>query len=84
VAAEMLTEKDVRELLVTVGVSPLDAGGDLGRSFEDLELDSLARLELASQIKERAGVEVEEDLTPQQTPTGMQQLVNQRLADASV
>jgi acyl carrier protein len=82
-AAETITESDVRQLLVAVGASPVTAGGDLDRSFEELGLDSLARIEIASRVIEQFGVEVEEELTPQETPAGMRQLVNQRLTDAT-
>ncbi|EKX66895.1 acyl carrier protein [Streptomyces ipomoeae] len=78
-----ITESDVRQLLVAVGVSPATAGRDLDRSFEELGMDSLARIEIASRVMERFGVEVEEDLTAQETPAGMRQLVNQRLTEAT-
>jgi acyl carrier protein len=82
-SADLFTEKDVRELLVSVGASPVIAGSDLARSFEELGLDSLARIEMASRVKERYRVEVEEVLTPEATPAGMRQLVNARLAGAT-
>ncbi|GIG92078.1 acyl carrier protein [Plantactinospora endophytica] len=79
-----LTDDDVRGLLLAVGASPAVAAGDLTRSFEELELDSLARIEIASRVKDRFGVEVEDDLTPSETPIGLQRLVNARLAAAGV
>jgi acyl carrier protein len=75
----MITESEVRQLLMTVGVSPVTAEGDLDVSFEELGLDSLARIEIASRVLDRFGVEVEEQLTSQETPAGMRRLVNEKL-----
>lgn len=78
-ATEELTEHDVRELLVAVGVDRSTADGQLDRAFDDLQLDSLARIQIASRVKERFGVDLEEELDGQDTPAGMRMLVNQRL-----
>lgn len=78
-ATDVFTDRDAHELLVAVGLAP-DAGNDsYERSFEALGLDSLARVEMASRIGQRYGVDVEEDLTPELTPVGMTRLVNERL-----
>ncbi|MFJ2115911.1 MULTISPECIES: acyl carrier protein [unclassified Streptomyces] len=74
-----LTESDVRQLLIAVGVSPPDAEGSLDSSFEELGMDSLALLEIAGRLLDRFGITVEEELTPQETPAGIRQLVNLRL-----
>jgi len=74
-----LTESDVRHLLIAVGVSPSAAEGSLDSSFEELGMDSLARMEIASRLQDRFGIEVEEELTAQETPAGIRQLVNLRL-----
>jgi acyl carrier protein len=76
----LLTEQEVHELLVGVGVSPAVVADSLDRTFEELELDSLARIQIASQIKDRFGVDVEEELSAKVTPGGMRELVNRRLA----
>lgn len=74
-----LTENDVRQLLVAVGVDPLAAEGGLDSSFEELGMDSLARLEIAGRLLDRYGITVEDELTPHETPAGIRQLVNLRL-----
>lgn len=79
-AVRELTEQEVHELLVRVGVSRAAVADSLDRTFEDLELDSLARIQIASQIKDRFGVDVEEELSAQVTPGALRRLVNQRLA----
>jgi hypothetical protein len=79
---EQLTEDDVRGLLVAVGAPSTTGPGDYGRTFDDLGLDSLARIEIASRIKDRYGVDVEEHLEADETPIGMARLVNVRLATA--
>ena len=69
-----LTESDMRALLLKVGLNPLPANA-LELSFADLELDSLARIEIATRLRESHGADVElaligrADLTPQQVVT---------------
>ncbi|MFJ2608275.1 acyl carrier protein [Streptomyces sp. NPDC091279] len=74
-----LTESDVRELLVAVGVSPPDAESGFDSSFEELGMDSLARLEIAGRLLDRFGITVDDELTPEETPAGIHRLVNLRL-----
>jgi acyl carrier protein len=83
-ATETFTDTDVRDLLVAVGCGSAGAADTYGTSFEELELDSLARMEMASRIKSRFGIEVEDDLGPELTPTGMRHLINERLAGVEV
>lgn len=78
---ETLTDEDVSALLRAVGHANADDGDLYGRSFEELDIDSLARVEMASRIQTRFGVDVEEQLTAELSPSAMQRLVNQRLAD---
>ena len=69
-----LTESDMRALLLKVGLNPVPANG-LELSFAELELDSLARIEIATRLRESHDVDVElaligrADLTPQQVVT---------------
>ncbi|SFC70697.1 acyl carrier protein [Streptomyces aidingensis] len=77
-----LTEDGVRDLLRAVGLGPetVSDAAAFATSFEDLGLDSLARVETASRIKERFGVDIEEELTAETTPEEMRRLVKDRLA----
>lgn len=77
-SAELLSDEQVRELLVAVGAGAVTAD-DFARTFEELELDSLARTEIASRLQTRFGVDVDEELTATETPAGLRILVNQRL-----
>ncbi len=74
-----LTDQAIGRLLVAVGADPGIDGSDLERSFEDLELDSLARTEFACRIKEITGVDIEDDLAPATTPSDVRALVVDRL-----
>lgn len=78
-SAQQLSDEQVRELLVAVGAGAGVTVDDFTKSFEDLELDSLARTEIASRIQARFGVDVDEELTATETPAGMRVLVNHRL-----
>ena len=80
---EIFTDEDVRELLVIVGMGPSVTSQVYGMSFDVLELDSLARVEIASRVRDRFGVDVEEQLTADATPAYLKQLVNQRLSAAA-
>jgi acyl carrier protein len=82
-AGEIFTDTDVRELLVIVGMEPSVNSQAYGLSFEALDLDSLARVEMASRIRDRFGVDVEEELTADATPEHLKQIVNQRLSAAA-
>lgn len=75
-----LTNEDVRALLVAVGAPATTGVADFDISFEALELDSLARTEIASRIQDRFGINVEDDLTPETTPGDMLTMVNARLS----
>lgn len=75
-----LTNEDVRALLVAVGAPASTGVADFETSFEALDLDSLARTEIASRIQDRFGINVEDDLTPETTPGDMLTMVNDRLS----
>jgi Phosphopantetheine attachment site len=63
------TEGDMRGLLLAVGLNPVPADA-LESTFAHLELDSLARIEIATRLRESHGADVEtalttgDDLTP--------------------
>jgi acyl carrier protein len=70
-----LTDDEVKTLLVAVGAEPDLRPADLDRTFEDLDLDSLARAEFAARIKQRTSVDIEDDLTALSTPNEARRLV---------
>ncbi len=63
------TDDEMRGLLLRVGLNPVPEHA-IERTFGDLGLDSLARIEIATRLQESHGVDVEselvggEDLTP--------------------
>ena len=71
-------EADMKQLLTAVGVD--EAGEAYSRSFSDLDLDSLARVEISTRIMDRFGVEVDEEYIADLTPGHLVSLVNERLA----
>jgi acyl carrier protein len=83
-ATEAFTDTDVRDLLVAVGCASARTADAYGTTFEELDVDSLARVEMASRIKSRLGIDVEDDLGPDSTPAGMRRLVNDRIAAVEV
>jgi acyl carrier protein len=74
-----MTDQAVRTLLIAVGADPRVDAPDFDTSFEELGLDSLARTEFATRVKELTGVEVEDDLAPSTTPMVVLALVRARL-----
>lgn len=76
----IITDDDVKRLLAAVGVDRDVSAEDYARPFGELEIDSLARMEVAARIQEDFGVDVEADLTEEQTLAGMKELVNRQLA----
>lgn len=83
-SAHGLTDSQLVEMLVSVGAEPDTAPTGFDLSFEDLDLDSLSRAELAARLKSRFGVEVEESLTPDTTPNQMRGLLADRLTDHEI
>jgi acyl carrier protein len=71
------TEDDMRALLIKVGLNPVPANA-LERSFAELELDSLARIEIATRLRESHGADVESELTvgDDLTPSRVVTMVN--------
>jgi acyl carrier protein len=78
------TEDDMRGLLRKVGLNPVPADA-LGRTFADLGLDSLARIEIATRLRESHGVNVELELTTGDdlSPDQVVAMVNVALAPAA-
>lgn len=79
-AFETFSDEDARAVLLAVGADPSVSPGEYTMSFDELGLDSLARMEIASRIQDRFGVDVEEDLCAERTPAEMKHLVNELLA----
>jgi acyl carrier protein len=77
---DKLTDHTIQTLLVAVGADRGVGSADFDTSFDDLDLDSLARTEFAVRIKEITGVDVEEHLAPASTPNAVRQLVIDRLS----
>ncbi|MFC7621301.1 acyl carrier protein [Microlunatus sp. GCM10028923] len=76
-----LTDDDLRQLLLAVGLDTAAAVPESYQStFTELDLDSLARVEIAGRIQDQFGVEIEPDLTAEATPAGIRDLVNARLS----
>ncbi|ADG76211.1 hypothetical protein Cfla_3332 [Cellulomonas flavigena DSM 20109] len=75
-ASRTLTDTDFAALLHGVGLDRRRGPESWSTTFADLDLDSLARVELASRIKGRLGVEVEDRVTADSTPAEVLDLVN--------
>ncbi|MFI9551647.1 acyl carrier protein [Nonomuraea endophytica] len=73
------TDSTLRDLLASVGLPSQAGDGAAERTFDELGLDSLARVELATRIEDRFGVDVEDRITEHATPSEVRELVNQRL-----
>lgn len=74
------TEEAIEGMLHAVGLSQNIDQWQYHRSFDELDLDSLARMELASRIKERFGVDLEQDVTGEISPYKLKQLVIDRIS----
>lgn len=76
-----MTHDDMRQLLATVGLDPVTTPNETyDQTFEALELDSLARLHLATQIQDRFGVDLEDELRPETAPSSIPSLLAARFA----
>jgi hypothetical protein len=78
-----LTDTDIRELLLAVGLDPATGPDAYRSSFAELDLDSLARVEIATRLQTRYGFDVEEQITAESTPLDVKDLVNTRLSAAN-
>lgn len=79
-ASETFTDQHLRDLLSGVGISLSEVRDEYGRTFEQLGLDSLARVEIAARIQDRFGLDVEDRVTPELNSDDLLRLVNERLA----
>ncbi|WP_433336596.1 phosphopantetheine-binding protein [Spirillospora sp. CA-294931] len=79
---DIISDEVIKELLFAVGLDRSAGAEAFGRSFEDLDLDSLARMEIATRIQDRYDVDVEEELTAEETPAGLKDMVTSRLTTA--
>ena len=70
-----LTDQAIQKLLVAVGAEPGVTSADFDTPVEDLDLDSLARTELAFRIKDLTGIDIEERIAPTTTPNAMRRMV---------
>ncbi|MGW1955706.1 phosphopantetheine-binding protein [Streptomyces sp. NPDC001920] len=71
------------DMLTSVGLDPDLGEAAFDKTFEALDLDSLARVELASRIKSRYGIDIEEEITPESTPADVERMVSARLSAAA-
>jgi acyl carrier protein len=78
------TDAVLREQLLAVGADRNLSSDDLDRTFENLGLDSLARVEFAARVQDRFGLDVEEYVVPECTPNEIRSLVQDRLVGAGV
>ncbi|MCH5670860.1 acyl carrier protein [Streptomyces gilvus] len=66
-----VSDQDMIGILLAVGADRSITVADLDSTFEQLELDSLARAEFAAKLKERTGVDAEEQTTADATPNAV-------------
>jgi acyl carrier protein len=79
--ADTLTDDTIQRLLLAVGAERTVSPSHYDMSFDDLDLDSLARTEFAVRIKEITGIDVEESVGPATTPNDVRQMVQDQLTD---
>jgi hypothetical protein len=70
-----VSDKDLIELLLAVGADRGITAADFDRTFEELELDSLARAEFAAKLQDRTGVDAEERTGADATPGEIRRIV---------
>ena len=78
--AEPISDQELIITLVAVGAERGTTVADFDRSFEDLDLDSLARMHFAARVKDGSGVDVEESVTPEAPPNQIRRLVLDELS----
>ncbi len=81
-SAQELTDEELQELLIAVGLNPASGAEANTLCFDELDLDSLARFELASRIGDRFGIYIEDEITAERTPDDVKKLVNERVSAA--
>jgi len=70
-----LSDQDLIKTLLAVGADRDITVTDFDRTFEDLDLDSLARAEFAAKVKDGSGVDVEQRVTQTATPNQIRRLL---------
>ena len=74
---------EIYSLMKAVGVDPATVStAAWDTSFEDLDVDSLGRLELATRVQERWGIDIEDEIVEELTPNQLVRLVDTRLCQA--
>nr|CEL19975.1 hypothetical protein [Kibdelosporangium sp. MJ126-NF4]CTQ97199.1 hypothetical protein [Kibdelosporangium sp. MJ126-NF4] len=79
-----MTDAELAELLLAVGVEPPANPELFDKSFDDLGIESLAQAELASRLDDRYGVDLEEWLEPETTPNEMRRQVAEKMKASTV
>jgi hypothetical protein len=76
------SDSDLAMVLLAVGAEPPVGPEVFEDSFHDLDLDSLARTEVAARVVQRWGVDIEERLTPETTPAQLRRMVEEAVVSA--
>jgi hypothetical protein len=74
---------DLAGLLLAVGAEPPIGPEAFGGSFRDLDLDSLARAQIAALVAERWGVNVGDRLTAGSTPEDLRRFIIAETAEGN-
>jgi minimal PKS acyl carrier protein len=82
-SSEIVADHELLEVLLAVGADRKISAADFDRSFEDLELDSLARAEFAAKLRDRSGVDTDEWATAEATPNKVRRIVSDHLSARS-
>lgn len=77
----LLPDAELSALLIAVGVEAPAAADQFALSFEELEIDSLGRTELAARLADRFAVDVEEKLLPETTPNELRLIVTKEVQE---
>lgn len=76
-----LSDRNVIDMLVAVGADPTVGPADFDTTFEDLDLDSLARAEFAARAKQLTGVDIEDSVLDDSTPNSVRRQIARMLAE---
>lgn len=75
ISQTLFSDADMSALLIAVGVEAPAPPQIFDSSFDELEIDSLGRTELATRVADRFGVDVEENMLPETTPNELRLIV---------
>jgi acyl carrier protein len=78
--ADTVSDAELVRALLAVGADRDLTVIDFDRTFEELDLDSLARAELTARLRERSGVDVEHHVTATATPNQVRRFVRDELS----